>query len=444
MSNATAVRSLSDIPPMLGHLPLVGNVVQVYRDLPALMRSLHDGDSRLQRLRAPGGVDMVVWGDLESFDLFKHRSVSSAHQVDVGEVVFGMTSMISSDGQEHKRRRKASGHSFTPRGLTMSGVSSVISEVVNERVASMLDRSEVLLLEESQILAIDIIFRVMGVPREELRAWTRKYTEMQSAVGFPQWNFPGTPYYRSRRARDWVDERLRGYIERARRDPDMTGLVAEFVRGRDDEGQAMDDQEVLDNLRLMAFAGHETTASTISWMASYAATNPGIHDRLMTEALDGGGLPQTAKEMSAFPYTEGVFREALRVHPPVPLSSRRLTEDLVIDGYALPVGTIVGIPIWLLGRDPARYPEPDQFRPERWLGEQHALTPIETSAFGGGAHFCLGYHMAWVEAVQTIVGLMRGLHAAGLRLSMKKLPGESYLPLLRPRMKDTRCRFVKS
>jgi cytochrome P450 len=444
MGNTAAVRSLSDIPPMMGHLPLVGNVVQFYRDLPALMRSLNDGASRLQRLRVPGGVDMVVWGDLESFDLFKHKSVSSAHQVDAGEVVFGMTSMISSDGAEHKRRRKASGHSFTPRGLTMSGVSAVISEVVTERVASMLNQSEVLLLEESQVLAIDIIFRVMGVPREELREWTRKYTEMQSAVGFPQWNIPGSPYYRARRARDWVDERLRGYIEQARRDPEMTGLVAEFVRGRDDEGQAMDDQEVLDNLRLMAFAGHETTASTIAWMASYAATNPDIHDRLMAEALAGDGLPETPKDMGAFPYAEGMFREALRLHPPVTLSSRRMTEDVVIDGYALPAGTIVGIPIWLFGRDPARYPEPDRFRPERWLGDEHARTPIETSAFGGGAHFCLGYHMAWVEAVQTIVGLMRGLDEAGLRLSMPRLPAESYIPLLRPRMKDTRCRFVKA
>lgn len=441
MSQA-AQHTISDVPRLPGHLPLVGHAFRLFTELPALLRTVATSEIRLQRLRAPGGLDMIVWADLAAFDLFRHRSISSAHQVDIGETVFGSTSMISADGATHRHRRKASGRSFTPRGLTMSGVSAVISEVVTDRVARMLERPDVLLLEESQVLAIDIMFRIMGVPREELRAWTHQYTLMQGAVGFPRWNLPGLPYRRALDARAWVDERLRGYIARARSDAELTGLVAELVRGRDDEGQALSDQEILDNLRLMAFAGHETTASTIAWVASYAATHPEVHDRLIAEALAGSGLPQSPKEMEAYPYTEAVFREILRLHPPVTLTSRRLAESMVIEGYALPAGTIVGIPIWLFGRDETLYPDPERFLPERWLGDERSRTPIETSAFGGGPHFCLGYHMAWVEVVHFVVALMRGLDAAGLRLSMSSLPRESYIPLLRPRMKDTRCRFV--
>ena len=440
MPPATA-RAASDVPRMAGHLPFVGHAVRLFRNLPALLRSLTEDGAKLQHLRAPGGLDMLVWGDPASFDLFKHKASSSAHQVEAGEVVFGNTSMISSDGAEHRHRRNASGHPFTPRGLTMSGVSAVISEVVQERVADMLARPDTLLLEESQVLAIDIMFRVMGVPRDELRPWTQKYTAMQGAVGYPKWSIPGTPYHRARQARAWVDERLIGYVERARKDPEMTGLVAELVRGRDEEGNVLSDQEILDNLRLMAFAGHETTASTIAWVASYAATRPEVHDRLMEEALAGASLPQTPKEMGSYPYAEAMFREVLRLHPPVPLSSRLLSEDMVIEGYHLPAGTIVGIPIWLFGRDASLYPDPERFLPDRWLGENRRRTPIETSAFGGGPHFCLGYHMAWVEVVQFTVALMRGLHAAGVRLSMPALPGESYIPLLRPKMNDTRCTF---
>jgi cytochrome P450 len=292
-------------------------------------------------------------------------------------------------------------------------------------------------------LALDIIFRVMGVPPEDLGLWEQRYNTMLKSLPGPKWAIPGFPYHRALRARAWVDQRLQAFVERARSDPEMTGLVAELVRGRDDEGKSLSEQEILDNLRLMVFAGHETTASTIAWMASYAAIRPDVHDRLTTEALTVGGLPQTPKEMADFPYAEALFRECVRLHPPSPMTSRRITEPMVIDGYVIPESTVVGIPQWLFCRDPSLYNEPDRFDPERWLVEGRRLTPIETSAFGGGHHFCLGYHMARVEAVQFIVALMRVLHASGLRMAMRRLPRERYFPILRPRRKDTRCTFEK-
>lgn len=75
---------------------------------------------------------------------------------------------------------------------------------------------------------------------------------------------------------------------------------------------------------------------------------------------------------------------------------------MVIADYSLPQGTVVGIPIWLFARDPSVYPDPDRFLPDRWLGERQGLTETETSVFGGGRHFCLGYRLAWVEAVQWV------------------------------------------
>jgi cytochrome P450 family 117 subfamily A len=444
MSNvANSPRPLDQVPKAQGYLPVLGHTLLLLRDLPAVMSSLRSGGNRLQRLQIPGSYDIYVWGDLEAYDLFKNKATSSAHFVEMAEIITGRTAMISSDGAEHHHRRKVADRPFTPQGLKMSGVSAVISEVVEDRIERMIQHSEVVILEETRVLALDIIFRIMGVPPEDLRLWEQNYSTMLNSVPWPKWSIPGSPYHRAAKARAWVDQRLRAYIERARQDPEMTGLVAEFVRGRDDEGKSLNEQEILDNLRLMAFAGHETTASAIAWMASYAAIRPEVHDRLMTEALVAGGLPQTPKEMGDFPYAEALFRECLRLHPPSPMTSRRITEPMVIEGYAIPEGTVVGIPQWLFCRDSSLYNEPERFDPERWLGERRRLTPIETSVFGGGHHFCLGYHMAWVEAVQFIVALMRALHSSGLRMEMQELPRESYFPILRPRMKDTRCTFKK-
>ena len=77
-----------------------------------------------------------------------------------------------------------------------------------------------------------------------------------------------------------------------------------------------------------------------------------------------------------------VFREALRLHPPVPQDARRAVADVELEGRTVPGGTLVGIPLILLSRDPELYPDPDSYRPERWLGRKEALSPLEIAQFG--------------------------------------------------------------
>ena len=267
------------------------------------MSALSESGDRVQRLHVPGSYDIYLWSETASFDLFSDPATSSRHFVEMGEIITGRTAMINSDGAEHLHRRKAASNPFTPRGLTMSGVSAVIGEVVEDRAERIVAQSEVVLLEQTRVLALDIIFRVMGVPPEELRLWAQKYRAMLNSVSvpLPKWSIPGLPYRAALKARGWVDERLLGYIETARRDPGMTGLVAELVRGQDDEKRALSDQELLDNLRLLTFAGHETTASVMAWMTSYAATRPEVHDRLMIEAWQPTACPRPRSRWKSSP-----------------------------------------------------------------------------------------------------------------------------------------------
>lgn len=430
------------LPVLDGGWPVIGHTFRLLRGLPRTFQELQASPGPLCWIKIFGLGWVLVYSRRESFDLFMNRISSSGRMVEQAEVVIGRRSMVAADGADHRHLRKAASGPFTPRGLTMTGVSATMEEVIVARVEAMLGKEELVLLEETQRVALDIIFRIMGIPEAQLEAWGEKYTELLKGVIGPRVGAPPFPYFYATRARRWLDERLRAYVQAARSDPEARGLVAEMVRGRDDEGNALSEEELLDNLRLLVLAGHETTASVMAWMVSYMALDVEVHDRLVAEATGVEGLPRSPGDMGNHAYAEALFRESLRLHPPVAMQNRELTAPLVVDGVTVPAGTTVAIPIWLLSRDPELYPDPDAFRPERWLGRDHKLGALETAQFGGGPHFCLGYHMAWVEAVMFVTCLARGLARAGKRLLLPQMPGETSFPLTRPDREGTRARLV--
>jgi cytochrome P450 len=146
----------------------------------------------------------------------------------------------------------------------------------------------------------------------------------------------------------------------------------------------------------------------------------------------GGGVPQAPRELKQYPFAEALFREALRLHPPVHSVSRQVTGPLEVAGRAIPVGTEFSLDLDHLSRHESLYEEPDRFLPERWLGKSEAISPVEILQFGGGPHFCLGYHLAWMEVVQFAVALARTMAPLGLRPVTGEWPRTHFLPLAHP------------
>ncbi|EDM79143.1 cytochrome P450 [Plesiocystis pacifica SIR-1] len=439
-----SLRVLSDIPDAPGRLPGVGHLVAMSRAWPKLLREVAGGGEPLVRLRMPFGSDIYLWPRPEAHALLLDRELSSVGSAELGAIIIGHTSMLSSDGADHRRRRASSSAPFTPKGLSMTGVSAVIAEVVGRRIPAMIERGQVRVLDETQALSLEVLFRVLGVPGDELDEWVSRYAIMVRGVLTPEWNIPGMPYRRAMKARAWVDERLAQHIDAARRDSESTGLIAELVRGRDEDGAGLDTTELFDNLRLLVLAGHETTASIMAWMVAYLVEHPALHRRLLDEARASEGLPLTPKALRAYPLAEALFRECLRLHPPISFVTRTTLAPTTAAGYAIPADVVLGVPLWLFARDGEAFADPERFDPDRWIRDQRKLTPVELSAFGGGSHFCLGYNMALVEGVQFIVALVRQLEAAGVRPQMDGFPRETYLPMVRPRAADTVCRFARS
>jgi cytochrome P450 len=193
---------------------------------------------------------------------------------------------------------------------------------------------------------------------------------------------------------------------------------------------------------LLALAGHETTASTITWLGALLARAPDAWDRLVAEA-NASPAPRTPADLAAFPWAEACFREALRLFPPVPSVTRMLTDDVEIAGLKLYAGQHVGLPVAAWFRDSDVFPDADAFKPERWINLGRRVTPLENLAFSFGPHFCLGYHVAMMEGMLAAIGLARELSARGRRPVLAgRFPRARTAGLTQAVKADTRIRFV--
>jgi cytochrome P450 len=180
----------------------------------------------------------------------------------------------------------------------------------------------------------------------------------------------------------------------SRRQADVSGrgdVLSLLVQARYDDGQPLEDQALRDELMTMLLAGHETTATALAWAVNHVLAHPAVRTRLFGELRDG----REPEQVIWLPYLDAVCRETLRLTPIVPLVGRRLTRPMTIAGTSLPAGVVASPCIYLAHRRPERWPEPERFRPERFL--ESKPTPYEFLPFGGGVRRCLGMAFALVE-----------------------------------------------
>lgn len=436
---ARRIETRHGFPILPGRFPVVGHMPAIAVDELGLLR---EGQRRFGSLFFwSHGFEswQLVYASNEAFSLFKSKAVDSSYLTEGGVGhLFGQT-LMAHDGASHRRLRAAMNGPFSPKGLDTAEVGAIVAASVERKVRSWLGRRDVQVLRETRELALEVMFKITGVEDDELPEWRRHYEDLMLVILNLPFDVPGSPRRRGLRARAWVDARIRRILADVRARGDAKGLLPALLEARDEDGEPLSEQDLVGNLRLLLLAGHETSASTMAWCVAHLAERPAIWRALREEASSAPDLPRSPADLRRFPFAEAVFREALRLHPPVAHDARRAVADFELEGRAVPAGTHVAIPLVLLSRDPELYPDPDSYRPERWLGRKEALSPLEIAQFGGGAHFCLGYHLAWMEVVQFLVALGRTLPASGPRLQ-DGFPASRYLPVLRPAA-GTRVRF---
>ncbi|MDQ4148453.1 MAG: cytochrome P450 [Actinomycetota bacterium] len=207
--------------------------------------------------------------------------------------------------------------------------------------------------------------------------------------------FPVPPTLKFRRGVEFFDQLVGRMMQRSREH--RRGLMAELVGH-----ESITEQQVRDELSVALFAAYVLNGTALTWAWYLLARHPDAQRRLHEE-LDGalGGREPGANELERLGYTRAVTLETMRLYPPIWTLSRQVLEDIDVGGYELRAGSQVFCPQYTVQRDPRRYPEPDRFRPERWL-EGPRPAPLTYFPFGWKQRLCTGEPLSWVEQALVV------------------------------------------
>jgi cytochrome P450 len=333
------------------------------------------------------------------------------------EPIMGKHSVLLLDGPEHIRHRKLMLPSF--HGERMQSYGDLMREITESEIRGWPVGRPFGLRERTQAITLEVILRaVFGIEDvdrlDHLRSSLGRLLDMgtrsramvmivmpplRATVGKRMWE-------RFQRLRADVGQVLYDEITRRRAAPDTADRVdvlSILLQARDEEGQAMTDIELRDELMTLLVAGHETTATAVAWAFELLLRNPAALARLQEE-VDRGESDE---------YLDAVIKETLRVRPVVPGVVRKLTRPLRVNGYDLPAGVRLAPNIYLTHRQPDIYPEPDRFHPERFL--ENPPDTYSWIPFGGGIRRCLGASFALYELKVVIPTILRNarLRASG-------------------------------
>jgi cytochrome P450 len=209
-----------------------------------------------------------------------------------------------------------------------------------------------------------------------------------------------------------IDHLVQRMIDERRRAPgkgdDLLGRLLSARDAEDASFAGMSDRQLRDEAVTLFVAGHETTATALSWTFYLLAKHPAWRDRVQAEvdALPPG--PVSFESAAQLGTTLRVFKEAMRLYPPVDLLARRTLEPVTLGGASAPARTIVFVSPWVVHRHAPTWPDPERFDPDRFLPEAEAARPRSAwLPFGAGPRICIGNHFAMLEGPIVLATLMR-------------------------------------
>lgn len=349
-------------------------------------------------LTSPESVKQVFGLGADEFSVIEASAV-------LLEPFLGSRSLLLLDGDAHRRERKMLAQSFHGEGLATHR--PIVDEAAERDLATWPTGKAFGVRPHMQAVTLEVILRaVFGIAMDEnfdaLKAAFERFLSDGSSnlILLPpaRKDFGSrSPWGRFVRNRAHVHGVVREEITARRKVPDLhdrTDLLSFLLRARDDDGNALDDASLLDELMTMLLAGQDTTATALAWAVDLLAHHPTALERLVSDLDDGSET-----------YLDAVVREVLRLRPVIPDIARTLTRAMTIDGYKLPSGTNLTCNIALLHRRPELFDDPLAFRPERFLDQ-----PADYNTwvpFGGGIRRCLGAAFATMEIRIVLSTILR-------------------------------------
>jgi len=379
-------------------------------------------------VRLPGFPPVVVTADRDAIKrLFTGDPLVRRHGNDLLRRILGDSSLMLVEPTEHLARRRLELPPFHGQAVRRYG--ERIRELFAAEVNGWRTGQVVATADRARAVTLDLILElVLGVRDPGLRARLgHEFETLQTPANNLALFLPEVLTRRARwnawvyRPLDRVRQLLARHIAQTRDDPALdqrTDSLSLLIRARDgDDGHvsSLSDEELCDELLTLVLAGHETTATAIGWACDLLAHNPAVAGRLRDD--DGEA------------YLKAAAKEVLRARSVIYVSAaRHVLEPFEIGAWVIAPGTLMLVDAQGVHGDPKLYPEPEAFRPERFLEQppdSYAYIP-----FGGGAHRCLGAALAMLELelfIETLIQRVElapdGPPARPVRRSVTLAPG---------------------
>ena len=388
----------ADLPPSLPLPPIAQTAAWLFRPIPFLESARRRigpvftmrlaGLPPIVALSDPAAVREVFQGDPAVF----HAGQANA----VLRPILGESSLLLLDGQRHQVERKLMTPAF--HGERMQAYGSLM----RERADAAIDRwplgRRFSLHKEMQDITLDVILRaVFGLDDGERQGALRAALVSLLSLGehpalllligpggqlrggrLHEMLGPWSPWRPLESTVQRVDDVLRVEIARRRASAkEGTDVLSMLLAARDEEGRGLDDAQLVDEMKTLLVAGHETTATALTWTMLERIGNPALTQDTSDEHLDA------------------IAKESLRLHPVVPMIGRQLQAPARVGGRTYPAGTVLAPNIYLSHREPSAWPDPTRFDPRRFLGTKPS--PYEYFPFGGGPRRCIGMAFAYFE-----------------------------------------------
>ena len=329
--------------------------------------------------------------------------------------ITGTSSILLLDGERHRRARKLQTPPF--HGSRMRAYATLMQRIARDEAASWRAGEPFTMQSSTQAISLRVILQaVLGMGGDARAAELEKLLVDLIGALKPElilfrflqhgWYPPWARFARRQRA---IENFLVEEVRSRRASPvERTDILSLLLAARYEDGAPMEDREVFESMMTLVVAGHETTALALAWALWLLHRHPDLLARLHEE-LRGVDDPE---KLAALPFLDAVCQETLRLKPIAPTIVRILNRPTKIGEWELPAGMGVNPSLIALHRNPTLYPEPETFRPQRFL--ERTFAPHEFMPFGAGHRKCLGAAFAMFE-MKIVLGTL--LQARTLRLA---------------------------
>jgi cytochrome P450 len=344
--------------------------------------------------------------------------------------------LLTIDGPYHRRQRKIMLPAFHREQIAAS-VDTMVAEI--ERALDRCsDGARLDLYEWTRTLALRVAMRALfGMdPDRGARDGTDAAHEFEEALQFFTQDYvlqilrgPRSPWDRMVKARAKLDTIVFDEIARRRREGhEGLDLLSLLMAAEDEDGDRLSEQELRDEVMTLLFAGHDTTTSTVSFLAYELMRHPRERE-IVVEELDrvlAGRAPSAADLAGGLPLLEQAVDETLRLYPPAWVGPRRTVESFEFEGVHVPANQPINYSSWVSHHLPDVWEDPEAFKPERFAPEAKAALPKGAYIpFGGGSRTCIGMRFGLLEVRAITAMLLQRFRPEldpGYALSIRQMP----------------------